>query len=103
MIVQTTVTEQKEIAKEISLPYYSKDKFGTAFHRINEDESIIRVDIIKSNLNGDIVYAGMSLQRKGKNVLQTILSDDESNEKEFEEVLSKVIEHMDTRVKAFAS
>ncbi len=59
MIVKTTITERREINKNIDLPYYSKDINN--YYRINEDESILRV-----TANSGETYCAMSLSKKGE-------------------------------------
>lgn len=55
MLVKTTITEKKEISKEITLPYYSKS-FDT-FYRINKDESVLNVFV-------NSAYASMNVSKK---------------------------------------
>lgn len=57
MLVKTTITEKREIKKNITLPYYSKDH--DTFYRINEDESILRITVSDR-------FCGMSLSKRGE-------------------------------------
>lgn len=55
MLVQTSITEKREITKEIKLPYTSKK--GNCYYRINEDGSILKVYVNKTWVNIDFTLA----------------------------------------------
>lgn len=48
MLVKATITQKKEITKEIKLPFHSK--MEDVFYRINEDQSVLRICLMPNQI-----------------------------------------------------
>lgn len=101
MKVKATLTSTREVEKELTLPYFAKEKYGTSFYRINEDETITSVYLVK-NYKGRIIHAGFIIQDRADYIIKTIVESEPSNFDEFEEVSCEVLEYMDQKIKQFA-
>jgi hypothetical protein len=95
MLFTTTVTEKKEVTKEINLPYYSKsDSSYPTYYRIGKDETLLIVYCHDTN------YASIRVNRQDAFIsssgIQDALNASPCAAEEVEEAIKKAIETMDS-------
>jgi hypothetical protein len=95
MLFTTTVTEKKEVTKEINLPYYSKSESPCpTYYRIGKDETLLIVYCHDEN------YASIRVNKKDAFISSTGISDALNAypcpAEEVEEAVKKAIGVMDS-------
>ena len=96
MLVKTTVTEKKEVTKEVKLPYCAKRDNNT-FFRVNEDESVLVVTAFDNWANVDFTNKyGVCYQ----GTLERALSCDPCSEAEVMQAIKKATQLVDNSIQA---
>lgn len=99
MLVKATITESREIKKNIDLPYYSKKDAGDTFFRVNEDRSVLRVQLTPN-------YSSMELAKPGEYFESVMLPDavqaTPCQPEEVEQAVKKYLRYVENTIHALA-